>query len=74
MVSTIKYTSAMVAAVTPFTGKASQLRDLHRKSLARFETVTLTQWLVNGRKTLLRFTDMDNARRRKRTRNAKKEG
>ena len=41
----------MVAA-TPFTGNASQLLDLNRESLARFEAVTLTQRLLNGRNPL----------------------
>ena len=64
----------MVAAAPPFTGKASQLLNLHRESLARFEAVTLTQRLVNGRKTLSLFIEVpvDNARRRRRPRNVKR--
>ena len=32
----------------PYTGHASQLLDLHRESLARFEAVILSQRLVGG--------------------------
>ena len=61
------YTSTMVAAAPPFTGNAYQLLDLQRESLARFEAVTLTQLLVNGRKPLSLFIEVpvDNARRRR---------
>ena len=60
----------MVTAAPPFTGNASQLLDLHRESLARFEAVTLTQRLMNGRKTLSLFIEVtvDNTRRRRRRR------
>ena len=56
------------------TGHASQLLDLHRESLARFEAVTLTQRLVNGRKTLSLLIEVPvgNPRRRRRPRNAKR--
>ena len=64
----------MVAAAPPFTGNASQLLDLHRESLARFEAVTLTQRLVDGRKTLSLYIEVPvgNPRRRRRPRNAKR--
>ena len=57
----------MVAAAPPFTGNASQLLDLHPESLAGFEAVTLTQLLVNGRKTRSLFIEVlvDNTRRRR---------
>ena len=64
----------MVTAAPPFTGNPSQLLDLHRERLARFEAVTLTQRLMNGRKTLSLFIEVpvDNTRRRRRPRNAKR--
>ena len=67
------YVTTMVAT-TAFTGHASQLLDLHRESLARFEAVTLTQRLVNGRKTLSLFikVPVDNTKRRRRPRNVKR--
>ena len=64
----------MLTAAPPSTAHASQLLDLHRESLARYEAVTLTPRLMNGRKTLSLFIEgpVDNTRRRRRPRNAKR--
>ena len=51
-------------------GHASQLLDLHRSCLARFEAVILSQRLVGGRKTLSLFIEVPvyNEKRRRRRR------
>ena len=56
----------MVAACC-FSDHASELLDLHRESLMRFEVVTLTQRLVDGRKMLSLSIDVfvDAAKRKK---------
>ena len=55
-------------------GHASQLLDLHKSCLARFEAVILSQRLVGGRKTLSLFIEVpvynEKRRRRRRTPNA----
>ena len=58
----------------PYMGHASQLLDLHRECLTRYEAVILSQRLVGSRKILSLFIEVTvyNARRRRRPRNAKR--
>ena len=60
----------------PYMRHASQLLDLHRECLARFEAVILSQRLVGGRKLLSLFIEVpvynEKRRRRRRPRNAKR--
>ena len=55
-------------------GHASQLLDLHKSCLARFEAVILSQRLEGGRKLLGLFMEVpvynEKRRRRRKTRNA----